>query len=70
MFGSLIESIRTVVEGEGKVDAIDKWARQQNRGNKAVKKQASRMRRQGNKVKIRKGEYDKVRDDVRGGYAS
>lgn len=70
MFGSLVESIRSVVEGEGSVDAIDKWSRQKNRGNKFIKKQASKMRRQGNKVKIKRGDYDKVRDRVTGGYAS
>lgn len=68
MFGQLIESIRTVVEGE--VPQIDKYARQGSSGNKFLKKQAARLRRRGNKMKIRKGEYDKVRSDVRGGYAT
>jgi len=70
MFGQLIESIRSVVEGEGTVDQLDKWARRGSSGNKFTKKRTSKLRRQGNKIKIRKGEYDKVRDRVTKGYAS
>jgi hypothetical protein len=55
MFGSLIESIRGVVEGEGKVDAIDKWARQRSSGNKYLKKQRSKMIRRDAKQKLARG---------------
>jgi len=70
MFRSLVESIRIVVEGEGTVDQLDKWSRQGSSGNKFTKKRTSKLRRQGNKIKIKKGDYDKVRDRVTGGYAS
>ena len=70
MFGELIESIRNVVEGEGYVDQLDKYSRQGSTGNKYTKRRTSKLRRQSNKQKIRKGEYDQVRDRVTRGYAS
>lgn len=70
MFGSLVESIRNVVEGEGSVDAIDRWARQKPRGNKFIKKQRSKMIRKDAKQKLAKGDDEGIRRDVRGGHAS
>jgi hypothetical protein len=70
MFGSLIEGIRSVVEGDGQVDAIDKWSRQRNSGNKFIKKQRSKMIRKDAKQKLAKGDDEGIRRDVRGGHAS
>lgn len=70
MFGQLIESIRSVVEGEGGVDQIDKYSRQRSKGNKYLKQRASKLRRRGTKEKLRKGDYDKLRDRVTKGWAS
>jgi len=77
MFGSLIESIRIVVEGE--VDRIDRQSKQQKRHGKRdgsrgsdrdLKQQASRMARRDARQKIRKGEPENIRKSVLGGYAS
>ena len=71
MFRELIEGIRNAFsEGEGSVYQVDRYARQRSTGNKYLKAQASRLRRRGNKIKIKKGEHEKVRDDVRKGYAT
>lgn len=70
MFGQLIESIRSVVEGEGGVDQIDKYARQGSSGNKYLKRQAAKLRRRGVKKKLQKGDYENLPKRVTKGWAS
>ena len=70
MFNQLIESIRNVVEGEGSVMQLDRGTRMGSSGNKFGKKQRSKMRRADVRLKIRKGEPEKIRRDVIAGKAS
>lgn len=79
MFGQLIESIRTVVEGEGSVDALDAYGkksraygkRNAKRGSGAYsKKRAARMSRREARRKIKDGKPEMIRKSVLKGYVS
>ena len=79
MFGTLIESIRTVVEGEGHVDKVDRFermnARYGKRGSKrgsfkSLKQATNRMSRREANRKISQGRPDDIRKSVIKGYAS
>ena len=79
MFGSLIESIRSVVEGEGNTLALDAYGkksraygkRNAKRGSGSYSKErAARMSRREAKRKIKQGKPEMIRKSVLKGYVS